>query len=124
VTRGGFRPIRGSADPRATVLKLEIMQDDHDLLTHSTRARIKGGVMVVEVAVITWDAQRPRTHWVEVLHLIETASAAVVEAARRAVLLDPAFFVVCRACARRRPLGHTAGGTCHSCQGEEHGIGG
>jgi hypothetical protein len=95
------------------------MSDDDEVLEKYTRARVKGGVMVVEVAVVHWDKQRPRLSWVEVRHLIETVSSAVAQSARRSVLMDPAYFVVCPECSGRCPLGQIRDRICHSCEQNE-----
>lgn len=97
-------------------------QGDDELVDRYTRARVKGGVMVVEVAVVRWDGQRPKMSWVEHTHLLETVPSSITDAARRAALLDPDYFLVCRECRRRCLSGYTSDGVCRSCLAGKQGA--
>ena len=81
--------------------------NDEDILKRFTRLQLDGVELVLEVALITWDAgpHTPATAFVEVFRFPSDAPSALVARARRALLRRKRFFKVCTVCLERNPVG-------------------
>jgi len=89
---------------------------DDDLLGDYTRVRLDAGMHVIEVGVVSWQgAHSPELSWVEAARLPADTAAAEVERARRKLLAQRKFFVICKVCGERNAKGHTEQRVCHGC---------
>lgn len=97
-------------------------EEDEELLREYTRFRRDETGLAVDVAVITWNVQRPERSWVEALRLQVSSSATEQAQALQELLSRPEFFIVCEECSRRLLKGHTSSGVCHRCLERNHGV--